>query len=390
MWIERKIRTSLRQAIKTRPVVLVTGARQTGKTSLLRHELQEANYVSLDYLIQAEEAESNPSVFLSQFSTQVILDEIQYTPSLFRELKIIIDENRDAFGKWVLTGSQKFSLMKGISETLAGRIGILNLETLSAKELRESKNFTKDQIVNHLWQGGFPELWAVTDLDPQAFFLDYLQTYVERDLQAVINVKNLRDFQRFVRLCATRAGQLLNYNDLANNIGVSSVTIKTWISALETAGIISLLPPYFSNIGKRIIKTPKLYFSDQGLLCSLLNIHSYQDWMNHASRGELWENFVYMEYIKTRQLQPGRQIFFYRDTNGVEIDFVIEAGGRLELIEAKATERVDERKLNFNKVSKLFANTSTILACMINESRRVNLKDYIMLNPLFCDLTTGT
>ena len=112
--------------------------------------------------------------------------------------------------------------------------------------------------------------------------------------------------------------------------------------------------------------------------------------MNHASRGELWENFVYMEYIKTRQLQPGRQIFFYRDTNGVEIDFVIEAGGRLELIEAKATERVDERKLNFNKVSKLFANTSTILACMINESRRVNLKDYIMLNPLFCDLTTGT
>lgn len=387
MWIERKIKAALQQALNTRPVVLLTGARQTGKTSLLRHELINAHYISLDYLINAEEAENNPEAFLGQFSAQVILDEIQYAPSLFRELKIKVDENTEQTGRWVLTGSQKFSLMKGISESLAGRIGILNLETLSAKELRASNRFTKDQIMNHLWKGGFPELWAKSDLNAQNFFLDYVQTYVERDLQAVINVKNLRDFQRFVRLCATRVGQLLNYNDLANSIGVSSVTIKTWISALETAGILTLLPPYFSNVAKRIIKTPKLYFSDQGLLCSLLNISSYQDWLNHVNRGELWENFVCMEYIKTKHLLPGRQFFFYRDSNGVEIDFVIESGSGLELIEAKASERVDERKLNFSKVAKLFPKTTCTLACMVEESRKIHLQNYKMLNPLLCDVS---
>jgi uncharacterized protein len=388
MWIERQIKSALMQNIKSRPVILLTGARQTGKSSLLRHELPNTTYVTLDYLVNAEEAESNPSAFLSQFSGQVVLDEIQYAQSLFRELKIVVDQNREAYGKWILTGSQKFSIMQGISESLAGRIGILSLQTLSAKELRDSGFFSKDQIAQFLWQGGFPELWANENLSPQSFFLDYIQTYLEKDLQAVINVKSLRDFQHFIRLCASRIGQLLNYNDLANSIGVSSNTIKTWISALEAAGIITLLPPYFSNISKRTVKTPKLYFSDQGLLCSLLNITSELDWKNHLNRGELWENFVYMEYVKTRALQPGRQIFFYRDKNGVEIDFVIETGRGLELVEAKASERVDERKLNFNKVGKLFQNTTSFLACMIDENRQVKLKDYTMLNPLNCDLNT--
>jgi predicted AAA+ superfamily ATPase len=386
MWIDRQIKKSLKQALKSRPVVLLTGARQTGKSSLLQHELPNTQYMSMDYLVNAEEAESNPSTFLSQFSDQVILDEIQYTPSLFRELKIVVDQNRNMYGRWVLTGSQKFTLMQGISESLAGRIGILNLETLSAKELRTSGRFQPNQIQNVIWLGGFPELWANERIVPQDFFLDYTRTYLERDLQAIINVRNLKDFQQFVRLCATRAGQLLNLNDLANNLGVATNTIKSWINVLETSGVISLLPPYYANIGKRIIKTPKLYFSDQGLLCSLLNITSMDDWKAHPKRGELWENFVYMEYVKTRQLEPGRQIFFYRDSNGVEIDFVIESGSGLELIEAKATERVDERKLNFAKVEKLFPRTTSTLACLVNESRTIKLKNYNMLNPLLSDL----
>lgn len=386
MWIERQIKNTLFQQLESRPVILLTGARQTGKSSLLRRMLPDTTYVTLDYLITAEEAESNPTAFLHQFSGQVILDEIQYAKSLFRELKILVDQNRQEYGKWILTGSQKFSLMQNVSETLAGRIGILSLETLSAKELRDSGFFLKDAVMQFLWQGGFPELWANENLRPENFFLDYIQTYLEKDLQAVINVKSLYDFQRFIRLCASRIGQLLNYNDLANSVGVSSNTIKTWIGALEAAGIITLLPPYYSNISKRIVKTPKLYFSDQGLLCSLLNISSLSDWQNHPNRGELWENFVFMEYVKTRHLFPGRNIFFYRDKNGVEVDFVIEAGGALELVEAKASERVDERKLNFHKVSKLFNNTASYLACMIDENRKVVLKDYTMLNPLHCEL----
>jgi predicted AAA+ superfamily ATPase len=386
MWIERRAKSAIAQAIKSRPVVLLTGARQTGKSSLLRHELPDTAYVTFDYIVNAEQAENNPAAFLGQFSTQVILDEIQNAPSLFRELKIVVDANRESYGRWILTGSQKFSLMQGVSESLAGRIGILHLETLSAKELRDCGFFPRGRLIDFLWQGGFPELWANEQLTFESFFLDYIQTYLTRDLQAIINVRNVRDFQRFIRVCAARVGQLLNYNNLANNIGVSNNTIKTWINALEAAGLISLLPPYYANIGKRLIKAPKLYFSDQGLVCALLNINSFDIWANHPNRGELWENFVYMEYVKTRQLVPGQNIFFYRDKNGVEIDFVIEAGAKLELIEAKAMERVDDRKLKFTHVRQHFTKTASTVACMIDEDRTITLKDYCLVNPLFADV----
>ncbi|MBN1466142.1 ATP-binding protein [candidate division KSB1 bacterium] len=386
MWIERQAKSAIAQATRSRPVVLLTGARQTGKSSLLRHEFPDTAYVTFDYIINAEEAENNPAAFLGQFSTQVILDEIQNAPSLFRELKIVVDANRETYGRWILTGSRRFSLMQGISESLAGRIGILHLETLSAKELRECGFFPRARLTDFLWQGGFPELWANEQLTFESFFLDYIQTYLARDLQTIINVRNVRDFQRFIRLCAARVGQLLNYSDLATSIGVSNNTIKTWINALEAAGLISLLPPYYANIGKRLIKAPKLYFSDQGLVCALLNINSSHAWANHPNRGELWENFVYMEYAKTRQLVPGQHIFFYRDNNGVEIDFVIEKGAQLELIEAKATERVDDRKLKFPHVRRHFAETTSTVACMINEDRMIDLKNYSMVNPLFADV----
>ena len=248
--------------------------------------------------------------------------------------------------------------MQGISESLAGRIGILYLETLSAKELRDCRLFKNDQITNVLWQGGFPELWANEKLIPREFFPAYIQSYLERDLQSIISVRSRRDFQRFMRMCAARAGKLLNYKDLAAGIGVASNTIKSWVNALEATGIISLLPPYFANVGKRMTKTPKLYFSDQGLLCSLLNI----------------------------QLLPGQNIFFYRDQNGVEIDFIVELGGTLHLIEAKAAERVDERKLNFSKVAKLLPKTTCTLACMVDESRKIHLQNYTIVNPLICDV----
>lgn len=392
MWIDRSITKKLLEA-SNRPVILLTGPRQTGKSSLLKKIYPDAHYKSLDKILIAEEAEVNPSFFLSKFNNyhQVILDEVQYAPSLFRELKSIVDNNREQYGKWILTGSQKFSLMNNVSESLAGRIRILHLETLSAVEIRQSSNVSQDKFINFIWQGGYPELWANPDLNSNSvnFFEDYVQTYLERDLRKIINVINLRDFQRFLIICATRVGQLLNFVDLSKDVGVSVNYIKKWITVLEASGIIYLLTPYYNNLGKRLVKAPKLYFADHGLLCYLLNIHNIETWEASTYRGCIWENLVFTELLKTGYFTPGRNIFFYRDQNGVEIDLILEINNKIILIEAKAQEKHANSKLNFNKVAGLFANNkpvSCFLACTADIDDVVLLKDYGIFNPLYFDL----
>lgn len=374
----------LSNACGVRPAVLVTGARQTGKSSLLRRQFPEADYVTLDRIAMAEEAEENPESFLSRFPGPVIIDEIQYAPSLFRELKIRIDDNREEFGQWILTGSQRFELMKGVGESLVGRLSILQLETLSAEELRGTGCFDADEIHSALWKGGYPELWAVEGLESHDFFSDYIQTYLERDLNALIQVADLRSFRRFIQACAVRAGQLLNYTDMAKHVGVSSVTIKKWVSILEASGIIYLLPPFFANIGKRLVKAPKLYFADNGLLCHMLNVSNRSAYEATPMGGQIWENFVFTEIVKTLSLKPGRNLFFYRDQNGVEMDFVMEMDRRLVLVEAKAAERVDRRKLNFSKIAPLFLSgeVQCVLMNASAESSAVQFREYSMLNPL--------
>ncbi|RLB76466.1 MAG: hypothetical protein DRH06_05890, partial [Deltaproteobacteria bacterium] len=240
MWIDRLLQKQVETACLSRPAVLVTGARQTGKSSLLQRMFPDADYITLDRLVVAAEANENPGRFLDRFKGQTIIDEIQYAPSLFRELKIRIDENRTNYGRWVLTGSQRMQLIKGISESLAGRIGIFQLETLSAKELRNAPEIADASVADCLWKGGYPELWANRGIDTEAYYEDYIQTYLERDLKSLIQVSNLRDFQRFVQICATRIGQLLNYTDMAKDVGVSAGTIKSWVGALEASGIIYL------------------------------------------------------------------------------------------------------------------------------------------------------
>jgi predicted AAA+ superfamily ATPase len=384
MWIERQTKKSIGEACGARPAILLTGARQTGKSSLLQKMFPDAAYVTLDHVPSAAEAEANPDRFLDRFSGPVILDEVQYAPSLFRELKIRIDENRAAHGRWILTGSQRFSLMQKAGESLAGRISVLQLETLSAKELRECGRFSKKTIEDCLWKGGYPELWSNPKLTAQMFYEDYIQTYLEKDLRTILNVSNLRDFRRFIQLCAARTGQLLNYADISKDTGVSAPTIKSWISVLEASGIIYLLPPFFANIGKRLIKAPKLYFSDTGLLSHLLNIPDEDSYCRSPYHGAIWENFVFTELVKTLQAVPGRTLSFYRDQNGVEIDFIIERSGKLYLIEAKSAERVDPRKLNFSKVTPLFPEQETgcILMHLSQEKRPVRLAGYTSLNPL--------
>jgi len=383
MWIQRQMKTSLENAVQTRPAVLLTGARQTGKSSLLQKEYPDIEYVTFDYLRHVEAAKESPEYFLAQFQERTILDEIQYVPGIFRELKILIDQNRQNYGKWIMTGSQQFALMEEISESLAGRIALLHLETLSACELR---NENVKGINEFLWKGGYPELWSNRRLKASDFFESYIRTYVERDLKTIIDVKNLSDFRKFFRMLATRAGQLLNYRSLSSDVGVSDVTIRKWIHALEISGLVYLLTPYYANIGKRLIKSPKIYFSDHGLLCYLLGIDSERGWYSHPHRGALWENLVMMELIKTNYLVPGDDLFFYRDQNGVEIDFVIERKGKLILVEAKAGERVDANKLHFDRVASLFKDKNRvekILAQNINETKVLRFKDYVCHNPLY-------
>jgi hypothetical protein len=384
MWINRLLRKQIVTACSSRPAILVTGARQTGKSSLLQRMLPEANYVSLDRVVVAAEAEENPSRFLDRLQGPTIIDEVQYAPLLFRELKIRIDENRHDYGRWILTGSQRIQLMKEVSESLAGRIGIFQLETLSALELRNSSAFSSSAIEDSLWAGGYPELWANDKIDSDLFYADYVQTYLERDLKSLIQVSNLRDFQRFIQICATRTGQLLNYTDISKDVGVSAGTIKSWIGALETSGIIYLLPPFFANIGKRLVKAPKMFFADTGLLCHLLNLQNRSACLNSPLLGHIWENFVFSEIIKTLPAKVGRNLFFYRDQNGVEMDFMLEMGGKLHLIEAKSAERVNPRKLNFTKIAPLLKKheTRNTLMCLSTEETPIELRDYCIINPL--------
>lgn len=379
MWIERDYSAKIKEAVKTRPVVLLTGVRQAGKSSLLQRLFSDAEYVTLDRIVLAAEAEENPTSFLGRFQKQVIIDEIQYAPSLFRDLKIKVDQQRKTKGKWILTGSQQFTLMQHVSESLAGRVRILHLGTLSATELNRTNLITIKRDL--LWKGGFPELWA-DKLDAKGFFEDYIQTYLERDLKQILNVTNLRDFRRFLSILAIRVGQLLNYSEISKEIGVAVNTIKAWVSALEVSGLIILLPPYYNNLGKRIIKAPKLYFCDNGLVSALLNIHTLDSMEKSLHLGNIWENFVLSEYLK-EGFAVGRDIFYFRDTNGVEIDFVIEKKGEIFLVEAKHSERPNPAKLNFNKIAPLFKErVNSVVACGVEEQGLIRLKEFSIYNPL--------
>jgi predicted AAA+ superfamily ATPase len=380
MWIERRNTVKIEEAVKTRPVVLLTGVRQVGKSSLLKKLFPNAEYITLDKIIFAQEAEQNPTQFLNRFEKQVIIDEIQYAPSLFRDLKIKVDEERNLNGKWILTGSQQFVLMQQVSESLAGRVRILNLGSLSATELNQANLLANKR--DFLWKGGFPEIWA-QNLDAGGFFDDFIQTYLERDLKQILNVINLRDFRRFLSLLALRVGQLVNFSEISKEIGVAVNTVKAWVNALEISGLIILLPPYYNNLGKRLIKAPKLYFCDNGLVASLLNITSLEALNNSPLYGNIWENLVFTEFLKEGFI-AGKNIFFFRDQNGVEIDFIIEKDGKIFLVEAKTSERPDARKLNFNKIALRFKEeVVSVVACSIEEKGLIKLKDFSVYNPLY-------
>jgi predicted AAA+ superfamily ATPase len=339
MWITRAVEPRLQHSAKTRPVIVLTGARQTGKTSTFLHLFPDYSFVSLDLPSEAEQAEKDSRSFLERYPPPVIIDEVQYAPALFRHLKAEVDAYRTRNGQFLLTGSQKFTLMKNVSESLAGRADTVELETLSFAEIRAALPQTRVEAA--MLRGGFPELYANQDIDSVAFYNSYLATYLERDVRALANVGNLRDFERFVRACALRSANLLNKADLARDIGIAPSTANHWLSTLEASGQIVLLEPWFSNRTKSIVKSPKLYFADTGLLCALLNIHSEEALRQSPAAGAIWETFVFAQ-LRERERLAGRthSLFFWRDRTR-EVDFVADIGGRLELLEAKWTELPD-------------------------------------------------
>ena len=357
MWVSRKLVPVIQHGLKTRPAVVLTGARQTGKTAFLRQAFPHCDFVSLDLPALAEEAETSGESLLARYKRPLIIDEVQYAPGLFRYLKHEIDLHRRQNGRFILSGSQKLSLLQNVSETLAGRVAVLSLFTLSLEEIAPhwKKKPRRDQVLDFIWRGGYPEIHA-QGIAPGRFYADYTATYIERDLRQIVNVRDLRQFNRFMRICASRIGQLVSASALANETGITVNTAQAWLSALETSNIILLLPPYFRNLGKRIVKAPKLYFSDTGLAAFLTGIQSLEQLLALNMAGAYFENLVVSEAFK-RLSRSGaeRNLYFYRDHHGKEVDLIYAQGNGLHLAECKLAEMPDPAAPGFKELEKLAA-----------------------------------
>ncbi|MBI2378364.1 MAG: ATP-binding protein [Deltaproteobacteria bacterium] len=341
MWFPRHFSERLRDVALHFPAVVLTGARQVGKSSLLRREFPQHAYVSLDVPSTAELAERDPTAFFARHPPPVLVDEVQYAPGVFRAVKVLIDADRHAMGRFILTGSQRFALMNEVSESLAGRCAVLELDGLSAAELMGAGMDAASRFVEVLTRGSFPELWRDPEMPSDVFYASYLATYLERDVRQLLNVGSLRDFERFVRACAARSAQALNKSDLARDVGISPTTAGEWLSVLVTSGQVSLLEPWFTNVGKRLVKTPKLYLRDTGLLSWLLGL-SASDFERSPYRGAVFETWVHGELHKRLADMP-HVLTYYRDQQNREVDFVVDRGGRLALFEAKLTEQPSSR-----------------------------------------------
>ncbi len=362
MWIKRDLLSVLRRTTAERPAVVVTGSRQVGKSSLLEHSFPDHRRIALDLPALADEAESSGEQFLERYPPPVIIDEIQYAPRLLRHIKAAIDARRAESGLFLLTGSQKFALMEGIAESLAGRVGIVEMHSLSLHEIETAQGRPLDRarVLDAIVTGGYPEIHARA-LEPQRFYADYVATYLERDVRQALAVRNLRDFDRFLRLCALRSGQILSHTSLAGDVGLAPNTIRSWMSVLEASGIVMLLPPYYRNLGKRLVKTPKLYFMDTGLCCFLAGIDSPETLAKSALLGPLWETLVLGQLVRTLA-RAGRRpdVYFYRDYYGAEVDFVIPVGEKLRLYECKWAESPPLRPRGFAELERLLGQDGVV------------------------------
>ncbi len=330
------------------PAVVLTGPRRAGKTFLLKALLPKATYVQLedpDTLLAVKE---DPQGFLDGLKLPVVIDEVQQVPEIFGYVRSRIDARPEAKGQWVLTGSQESLLMDGVSESMAGRAAILRLAPFSLAENPRISPFS----------GGYPEALAAGASAP-LWFSSYVQTYLERDVRSILSVRNLMTFHRFLKLLATRHGQMLNKAAMAAPLGVSVPTLTEWINVLEVSGIVALLPPYYRNAGKRLVKTPKAYFLDSGLVCHLLGIRSAAALAESPFCGAVFEGFVFSEILKAQWARGEEgEAYFFRDEQGLEVDFVVPAGADgVRLVECKSSATVTpDMTAPMRKVAKAFAS----------------------------------
>jgi len=357
--LPRHLQASLESAADQLPVVTLTGPRQSGKTTLARHTFPDHAYASLEDPETREFALEEPRRFLASFSRGVVLDEVQRTPGLFSFIQVIVDEDPRP-GRFVLTGSENFLLAERISQSLAGRCAVLHLLPFSRGELERrpaidpaqldaperdegwpsSAGKAEPSLDEALFRGSYPRVHH-TGVDARRWLSGYVATYVERDVRQVVNVGQLEIFQRFLRLCAGRSGQVLNLASLANDVGVSPPTVRSWLSVLEASFLVLRLPPHLSNFNKRLIKSPKIHFVDSGLLCFLLGIRSPDDLASHPLRGAVFESFVISEFLKSFQhVGEEAPLYFWRDRTGNEIDLLVDLGRRLVPWEIKSAESV--------------------------------------------------
>jgi hypothetical protein len=382
MFISREIYNELIESCNTFPVVTITGPRQSGKTTLLKNVFPDKKYVSLEDPDIRQLAISDPKSFLNQSETGLIIDEIQRVPELVSYIQGIVD-NLQKPGFYILSGSQQFELSQTISQSLAGRTAILRLLPFSIHEIQViSAGSTVDEL---LYKGFYPRIYNQPFINPSRYYSSYLETYIERDLRQLINVKDLKQFELFVRLCAGRVGQIFVASNLASEVGVSVPTIQSWISILEASYIIYLLQPLHANINKRLTKSPKIYFYDVGLAAFLTGINEPYQLFTSPIKGSLFENMVIMEMLKNKynHFKP-YQLYFFRDSNNNEVDLILDYSTHFDAVEIKSSQTFDKSFLKgLNFIRSLFGqkvrNTAVCYTGeteqIINNSKLLNYKN---------------
>ncbi|MBL6962720.1 MAG: ATP-binding protein [Bacteroidetes bacterium] len=341
MIIERNIAHSLLTMITKYPVIALTGPRQSGKTTLLKDIFSEYDYVSLENPDNRAFADSDPNGFLLRYASKVIIDEAQRVPHLFSYIQTKVDESNE-MGQYILSGSQNFHLMQEITQSLAGRVAIFKLFPFDLMEMKKGGILNNDYLEN-LITGFYPAIFD-RKIKHQTYYSNYIQTYIQRDVSQIIGIRDQNSFKKFLGIVATRAGQLLNLNDIAREVGITQPTAKSWLSALESSYIVFSLQPYHENSSKRVVKTPKLYFYDTGLLCFLLKIKQTEDLYTHCIKGNLFENLIIAEYFKRmHHLDEINDLWFWRDSHGNEVDLLYFKENDLYITEIKANQTIMPR-----------------------------------------------
>lgn len=402
MYIKRNIESAILKANKEYPVIMVCGQRQIGKSTMLNH-IKENNrrYVSFDDRFARRLAEADPSLFFETYGYPILIDEFQKVPSILEQIKLIVDklgyEGKDTTGLFWLTGSEKFSMMKGVSESLAGRVAIFEMSSLSHQELKGFDNgvFNPElhilknikfeyedvnKIYEYIFNGGMPKINA-SNVDRDKYYSDYINTYLERDIKDLSQVGKLNEFYDFLVYVAARTAQEIKYDEISKQVGVSAPTVKSWITILERCGVIFILHPYYKNIADRLIKTPKLYFMDTGLAAYLCRWPNAQTLQNGNMDGAFLETYVISEIVKSyyNAGKPINDLYYYRDIDKKEIDLLIVKANSIYPIEIKKNKDPNKPDKHFGVLNKFGLEVKTgLIVCMSDEVKPINRNCYLV------------